>query len=271
MKFLCEFYQVSRSGFYAWLNRPESRREAENRRLSRQIIKIYNQSRKIYGSPRVTKALQNSGIEANRKRIARIMRDLGLVGRARRVYWHNPRSHAFFKKTNNIRLDLPMPAQKNQIWVGDVTYIRVGNKWQYLAAVMDLYSRRIIGWALDDHRRVDLTERALLSAINKRNPDQGLIFHSDRGIEYASYRYQDILKQYGMIPSMNRPGHCQDNAHMESFFHSLKAELIRGTKIKSANELRSRIKGYIQHFYNSVRLHSSIGYVAPIQYEKMAA
>ena len=219
----------------------------------------------------MTKALQNNGIEANRKRVARIMRDLGLVGRARRVNWHNPRNHAFFRKTDNKRLELPVPNEKNKIWVGDVTYIRVGKKWQYLAVVMDLYSRRIIGWELDDHRRVDLTEQALLKAIHKRKPERGLIFHSDRGIEYASWRYHDLLLNHGMIPSMNRPGHCQDNAHMESFFHSLKAELIRGVKIKSIPELRSMVKNYIHHFYNSVRLHSSIGYISPIQFERLAA
>ena len=137
----------------------------------------------------MTQVLRQSGWRVNHKRVARLMHEQGLVGRVRRVCWSNPRGHAFFKKTDNVRLTLPAPTTVNQVWVGDVTYLRLGARWHYLAAVMDLYSRRIIGWALAQHRRVDLTERALRHALVARNPPRGLVFHSDRGIEYASYRY----------------------------------------------------------------------------------
>jgi putative transposase len=196
------------------------------------------------------------------------MREADLKGRVSRVYIKNPKLHRFFKRIGNVRLEIPKPKEINQVWVGDVTYIKVKERFQYLAAVMDVYSRRLIGWSIGSRRTAKLTKRALHHAIRKRHPPKGLIFHSDRGIEYCAYEYHDTLNRYGILPSVNRPGCCQDNAHMESFFHSIKGELIRNRDIKNESELKHLIKGYITHFYNKKRLHSALNYCSPLEFEQ---
>ena len=197
------------------------------------------------------------------------MQEEGLKGRISRVYIKNPKVHRFFKRIGNLRLDQPKPQAINQVWAGDVTYIKVKDSFQYLAAVMDLYSRRLVGWSIGSHRKVKLTQRALLHAIRKRHPPKGLIFHSDRGIEYCAYEYHDTLNHHGILPSVNRPGCCQDNAHMESFFHSLKGELIRDRDIKNNSELKHLVKGYITHLYNKKRLHSALNFCSPLEFEQL--
>ena len=197
------------------------------------------------------------------------MRENGLKGRVSRVYIKNPKVHRFFKRIGNLRLEIPKPKEINQVWVGDVTYIKVTKGFQYLAAVMDVYSRRLVGWSIGSRRTVKLTERALMHAIRKRHPPKGLIFHSDRGIEYCAYKYHDTLNRHEIVPSVNRPGCCQDNAHMESFFHTLKGELIRNRDIKTASELKYLVKGYITHFYNKKRLHSALNYCSPLEFEQL--
>ena len=157
----------------------------------------------------------------------------------------------------------------DQIWVGDITYLRLGKDWRYLAAVMDLFSRRIIGWTLARNRTTSVTLRALRRAIALRNPKPGLMFHSDRGIEYSSYAYQTFLRSRGIVASMNRPRNCQDNAHMESFFHSLKAELTHQRIFTSEGELSATLAGYINRFYNQKRIQSSLGYHSPVEYERL--
>ena len=271
MAFLCRLYDVSRSGYYAWTCREESERVKLNKGLMEEIKKIYAESEGIYGSPRVHRALVRLGYACSVNRVARLMKKMGLVGRVKKVYKSTPGINNFFTKTSNKRLGESQPTGINQIWVGDLTYLKIKGKWQYLAVVMDLYSRKIIGWSLGGRRSVHLTLEALSRAIARRKPSKGLIFHSDRGAEYAAYLYQDKLKRHGIIPSMNRPGHCQDNAHMESFFHSLKAEVIRGRVIESVVELRRILKNYINHFYNQQRLHSGIDYYSPIEYEQLRA
>jgi len=170
----------------------------------------------------------------------------------------------------NLRVDQPAPARPNKVWVGDLTYIRLGKRFTYLATVMDVYSRRIVGWSMGDRKDVRLTSRALMHAIRKRHPPRGLIFHSDRGVEYCAYSYHDALDRYGIIHSVNRPGCCQDNAHMESFFHTLKGELIKNRKIHNRCELNNLVKGYITHFYNRKRLHSALAYYTPVEFEQQA-
>jgi transposase InsO family protein len=159
----------------------------------------------------------------------------------------------------------------NEVWVGDVTYIKVNKRFQYLATVMDLYSRRVVGWAFGNNRKAELTKRALSNAIRKRHPPEGMVFHSDRGIEYRCNQYADILDRNGIKHSANRPGCCQDNAHMESFFHTLKGELIRKRNIKNETELKQLVKGYIIHFYNKNRLHSALDYCSPLEFERLAS
>jgi putative transposase len=199
--------------------------------LAISIAKVFEESKSRYGSPKVHEALGRQGTTCSKNTVAKIMRENNLKARVNRVYVRNPGLHRFFKRVDNLRLGQPQPQRVNQVWVGDVTYIKIKNSFHYLAAVMDLYSRRLIGWSLGNNRKQELTERALMNAIRKRNPKGGLIFHSDRGIEYCANKYHELLGKYGIVPSVNRPGHCQDNAHMESFFHSLKGELIRNTNI----------------------------------------
>ncbi len=198
------------------------------------------------------------------------MREQGLRARVSRLYRRSIGVHKFFEKTGNVRLDQPAPTRTDQIWVGDITYLRLGKHWRYLATVMDLFSRRIIGWTIARNRTTTVTLRALKRAIALRKPKPGLLFHSDRGIEYSAYGYQAFLRSCGFVPSMNRPRNCQDNAHMESFFHSLKAELVHKHAFASDAQLNAQLAGYIDRFYNVKRIHSSLGYHSPVEFERLA-
>lgn len=269
MAFLCRFYGASRSGFYAWQRRIEARRRKADRELSAKIRRVHEDSRGTYGSPRVHQALKREGIRVSRKRVARLMREARLQARVTRVYRRQPGLHRFFAKTPNLRLHQPPPSWIDQIWVGDITYLRVGPVWRYLAAVMDLYSRRLLGWAVGRSKSMKLTMRALERAVAARKSSPGRMFHSDRGVEYAAHRYQQLLQAHAIVPSMNRPYTSQDNAHMESFFHSLKAELLHRREIGSDGELIAVLAGYIDRFYNLKRLHSSLGYHSPVEFEQL--
>jgi len=269
--FLCRRYKVSRSGFYAWEAREGSKRRRTDEELGARIERIHRDSGCRYGSPRVHEVLRREGIRCSNKRVARLMRERGLRARVSRLYRKGPGMvRRFFAKTGNLRLEDPLPTRADQIWVGDITYLRLGKRWRYLATVMDLFSRRIVGWTLSRNRTIEVTVRALKRAIAARSPKPGLLFHSDRGIEYSGYDYQDFLKAKGIVPSMNRPRHCQDNAHMESFFHSLKAELTHRRSYASDAELNASVAGYINRFYNEKRIHSSLGYRSPVEFECLA-
>jgi len=269
--FLCRHYRVSRSGFYAWERRDRDWRRRADEALGAHIERIYRDSGERYGSPRVHQVLRREGVRVSNKRVARLMRERGLRARVSRLYRRGSGVvRRFFAKTANLRLDQPSPTRPDQIWVGDLTYLRLGKRWRYLATVMDLFSRRILGWTLARKRTTDVTLRALKRAIALRDPKPGLLFHSDRGIEYSAYGYQDFLKARGIVPSMNRPRNCQDNAHMESFFHSLKAELTHRRNFLSDAELNACVAGYINRFYNEKRIHSSLGYHSPVEFECLA-
>ena len=271
MAFLCRRYKVSRSGFYAWLARDGSQRRRNDEELGVRIERIHRDSGARYGSPRVHQVLKREGIRCSNKRVARLMRERGLRARVSRLYRKGSGMvRRFFAKTGNLRLDGPLPTRADQIWVGDLTYLRLGKRWRYLATVMDLFSRRIVGWTLARNRTTEVTLRALKRAIAARSPQPGLLFHTDRGIEYSAYNFQDFLKAKGIVPSMNRPRHCQDNAHMESFFHSLKAELTHQRSYASDAELNASVAGYINRFYNDKRIHSSLGYHSPVEFECLA-
>ncbi len=267
---MCEWLKVSRAGYYTWLNRATSPRTIEDKLLSAMIIKIHTDSHGTYGSPRVHKALQKQGIKVGRKRVERLMRALGLQGRVVKVI-QPPGLNRFTNRGSNLRLNQPKPTDMNQVWVSDITYIKVANINRYLIVIMDLFSRRILSWKLSATRTTLDTLTVLKRAINKRKPSDGLIFHTDRGIEFTGYAFRDALVKNKMRPSVNRLGQCTDNAHMESYFHSLKTELIRGRQFTTMNELRYALNGYINHFYNTKRLHSGIGYHSPIEYENIAA
>ena len=199
------------------------------------------------------------------------MRQQGLQGRVVKVTRRQPGLKRFKISGENLRLNQPEATRINEVWVADITYLKVNYRWIYLATIMDIYSRRTLGWSLSRTRTAELTLAALRYAMRQRNGQTPEIFHTDRGIEYTAYRYQDALKKHGMLSSYNRPGYCTDNAHMESFYHSLKAEVIRGRCYESESKLRLALNQYINHFYNHKRLHSALGYQPPAVYEKIAA
>lgn len=206
-----------------------------------------------------------------KKRVERLMRNAGLKARCVRVTRRTPALKRFQQAGENVLMTLGKPTGCNQIWVGDVTYLKLNGHWQYLSTVMDVYSRRILAWSLSQHRRTELTVTTLKQALKRRGYPSGMVFHSDRGIEYLGYEFQAMLKQHNIKQSFNRAGHCTDNAIMESFYHTLKGELIRNSSYENAAALRKALFGYINGFYNSTRMHSSIYYLSPIEYERRAA
>jgi len=268
---LCDWLQVSRSGYYAWVKRATSKRTREDQELTKQIEDIHRDSRGTYGSPRVHQALKREGMAIGKKRVERLMQAQNLQGRVVKVTRRQPGLKRFIERGENLRLHQPGPSMINQVWVSDITYIKVKHTYKYLIAIMDLYSRRILSWSLTDSRTTSETVNVLKRAIKERKPDEGLIFHTDRGIEFTGKDFRKVLEEHGVNYSVNRLGVCTDNGHMESYFHSMKAELIRGRKFNSMQELRYALNSYINHFYNKKRLHSGIGYLSPIEYEKMAA
>jgi len=271
VKSLCAFLGVSRSGYYDWCKRLPSNRTNEDNALKAEIQKIYDGVQGRYGSPRIWKVLQNQGYSVSRKRVARLMQEMGLVARVTRVTYRAPGMRRFLASGENLRSDGAVPDEKNKVWVADVTYLKVKSQWHYLSAIMDLHSRRIVGWSLDTKRTTAVTKRTLATAIKKRKPEKGLMLHTDRGVEYRGAEYQKDLKRHNIQHSLSRPGKCTDNAHMESFFHTLKAELIRGTSFQSGEDLKYALGRYINDFYNRKRLHSGIDYCSPVEYERMAA
>ena len=230
---------------------------------------VFEASTGRYGAPRIHAARMQAGYRVGRKRVARLMRAASLRARAARIYRHTRGTRVFFSAIPN-RLPTAPTRSPDQVWVGDVTWIRFGTKWRYLAAVMDRHSRRVLGWALASERDLGLTMAALNRALVRRRPAPGLIFHSDRGTEYSAYAYRARLAAHGIVQSMNRPRELTDNAFIESFWHSLKAEVIHRHRLGSDAELRQAIARFMRH-YNRHRLHSALGYRAPIDYERAAA
>jgi transposase InsO family protein len=266
---LCRRYGVTRAGFYAWKHRQPNARLTRDAWLLRRIQTVYAASEGTYGSPRIERVLNEAGVTVSRKRVARLMREAGLRARAARVYRRSPGSRAFFLAVPNWARTHRV-CRADQLWVADITYLKVLQHWRYLAAVMDRHTRRIVGWSLGRHKTTQLTLRALNRAVANRQPRGGLVFHSDRGVEYAAYEFRTRLAALGIRQSMNRPGEPTDNAHMESFFHSLKSERLEGCAFASDAELHRALRIYIA-FYNQRRLHSALNYQTPAAYERAAA
>jgi transposase InsO family protein len=263
---MCALYGVTRGGFYAWLRRQPSERSQRDAQLVEQVRQVHERSRGYYGSPRVAGQLRRDGLAVGRRRVARLMRLAGLQGRSARLYRRSKvGQRAFFASVP--RLQLAEPSGPDQLWVGDVTYLKVAGQWRYLATVMDRYSRRIVGWSLSHRRDAALTRCALRQAARNRRPEPGLVFHSDRGVEYAAFEYREELRRLGILQSMNRPGKMNDNAHMESFFHSMKTEELYGKAFADDQQLRRILSSYIT-FYNQQRLHSSLRYLPPAAFEQ---
>jgi transposase InsO family protein len=269
---MCGALNVSPAGYYAWRSRPESRRSAANRDLLDYITRIHRDTRGRYGSPRIHVELQAQGRGVSRGRIERLMRRHGIraiMAQPRRVRTTDSR-HDFPIAPNLIERNFSVAAP-NRIWLADITYIETDQGWLYLATVMDLYSRKIVGWATADHLRADLPLTALRMAISTQQPGAGLIHHSDRGVQYASADYRKLLQSAGFRASMSRKADCYDNAPMESFFHTLKTELIHHRHYATRTEATRDIFAYIEGFYNRTRRHSAIGYISPIEMELKAA
>ena len=262
---MCRLYGVTRGGYYAWRSRGLSDRRKEDLGLKEWVKVLYERSHGIYGAPRIQADLVSIDKHHSKKRIARLMVEGGLEGRCMRIYRSNRGHAAPCRNIDHASLDgVDGP---NQAWVGDVTYIKVCGQWHYLAVVMDWFTRRIVGWSLGDRRTVALTLRALNQAVRNRCPDQSIIFHSDRGVEYIGNAFRNRLKRLGFIQSVNRLNRMNDNARMESFFGSLKSEWLYGLRFDTVGALRGRIESYMP-FYNQQRMHSSLEYMAPATYEE---
>ena len=266
---MCEVLKVSRSGFYAWLDRQPSRRVLEDETISVQVRKAHREAHGIYGSPRIYRLLRQQGQSWGRHRIARIMREEGLKARCtKQFHWISTTRSEHPAAPDLLRREFSS-TRRDRVWVGDVTQLRTGEGWLYLAMLMDLHSRKIVGWSTSSTPQQEITLEALTMAVETRRPRPGLIHHTDRGSQYSSAAYQDLLDEYGMRCSMSRPGQCLDNAAAESFFHTLKTEWIYHAHYKTRREARLAIFEYIESFYNTIRLHSLLDYRSPEEYERL--
>jgi len=265
---LCKVMRVSRSGFYDYHDRfknPEDR--PDETALQRRIKEIFNQSRGSYGSRRVVKQLRSEGHQIGRYKVRRIMRQMGLKAKTpRRFKLTTDSRHSFPVAPNVLNRDFDVDAP-NKVWTADISYVWTFEGWLYLAIVMDLYSRQIVGWAMNERMKKQLVLDALAMAYWQRKPSKGLLHHSDRGSQYACHEYRKMLETYGMEASMSRKGNCWDNAPTERFFRSLKSERLTACRFFTRNEAKMETLDYIT-FYNSIRLHSTLGYLSPMAYEK---
>jgi len=264
---MCRKLNVSRSGYYEWCKRDESFHTKQDRHLKEKINAIYEQNKKRYGNPRIHGELQDQGIRCGKKRVERLMQEMGIQAHHKRKFKVTTNSKHDYKVAPNLLNRKFQVNAPNTVWVVDITYIPTFEGWLYLAIVMDLYSRKIVGWAMSKTMSAELTIAALKMAIQRRRPSKGLIHHSDRGVQYASKAYQKLLKKYGMLCSMSRKGNCWDNAPAESFFGTLKTECIAGKIYLSRSQAKRKIFEYIEIDYNRKRRHSTIGGLTPEMFE----
>jgi transposase InsO family protein len=265
---LCRVLEVSSRGYYDWFTRSDSNRKIENTLLLKEIKQIFKANREVYGAPRIYKELLDKGYQCSLNRVARLMRQAGIVPKTIKKFRITTDSRkSRFPAKNLLEQDFSAE-QCDEKWVADVTYIPTREGWLFLAAVLDLYSRRIIGWSMSARLTSKLAQDALQNAINLRQPDNKVIVHSDRGKEYYASEYQTLLSSHDLTCSMSRKGNCYDNATMESFFHSLKVEQVHHDDYRTRQEARSVIFDYIEVFYNRQRRHSSLGYQSPISFEE---
>lgn len=264
---MCRLLEVSRSGFYSWLERPESKRSTRDKELLKKIEKIYKDSLKTYGVDRIHREL-NKTEQCSRKRVARLMKENGIRSITVKKYKATTNSkHNHPVAENKLNQDFKA-SQPNEKWVTDITYIKTTEGWLYLAAILDLYTKKIVGWSAASTMTTQLVIDALEHAVKRNKPPKGVIHHSDRGVQYASKDYQKKLEKYGFICSMSRKGNCYDNACIESFWGTLKKELIYPNPLMTRNIVKLEIFQYIEIFYNRKRINSTIGYISPITMEK---
>lgn len=266
---MCDMMEVSCSAFYDWLKRPESARSLEDRRLSEKVKKSHQKSREIYGARRIVKDLVEDDEVISRERVGRLMKQQDLESKSKRKFKATTNSNHSHPVAPNL-LDRKFQVERpDTVYAGDITYISTDEGWLYLAVLIDLYSRAVVGWAMSERITAELANDALVMAVWKRMPNKGLMVHSDRGSQYASGLYQKTIKERGFICSMSRKGNCWDNAPSESFFHTLKTELTHHRRYRTRQEAKQDIFEYIEVFYNRQRRHSTIGYHTPLGYEQM--
>jgi len=269
---MCRAVEVSRSGYYAWKKRPKSQRRLDNEKLLIEIRRVFLDNNSNYGSPRIWNELNNiQQIPCSENRVARVMQDAGIVAVQKRK----------FRMTTNSKHDYPVwpnilernftVGRPNAVWVSDITYIWTWEGWLYLAAVLDLFSRGVVGLAMDKTIADTLVTQAMKQAILRRNPGKGLVLHSDRGSQYAGNDFKALLTKNDFVGSMSKKGDCWDNAVAESFIHTLKVELIHRTKFKTREEAKIKIFEYVEMYYNRRRAHSTLGFLSPFEYEKRFA
>jgi len=264
---LCAVLRVSRSGYYVWRHRPESRRALANRLLVEQIRQLHAQAKERYGAVKLWHALTATGVACGRHRVARLRRVQGLVARRIRRFRTVIEHHQFAPPAPNRLQQVFVAPAVNRIWAGDLTAIATRAGWLYLAVLLDLYSRRVIGWAMSATPDKQVAVAALQMALARRQPAPGVIHHTDQGALYTSGAYQQVLAQQGLVASMSRKGNCYDNAVVESFFSTLKNELVHDRDYHTRDEARAEVFEFIEVFYNRQRLHQSLGYVSPVQFE----
>ncbi len=265
---LCAVMGVSRRGYYSWRNRPCSKTAQENKIILSAIRRIFDTYRQVYGAPRIHSVLRDEGLECGLNRVSRLMRSASLVPKTIRKFRVTTDSRKSHRPAKNILSRKFNASKPNKKWVADVTYIPTREGWLFLATVLDLYSRKIVGWSMGERLTSQLAQEALSNAILTRQPDKGLLVHSDQGREYYAGSYQALLKEHGLICSMSRKGNCHDNAPMESFFQKLKVEQIYHDDYRTRADARAAVFDYIEVFYNRQRRHSSIDYLTPIAYEE---
>ncbi len=268
---ICRVLKVSRSGFFAWLKRPVSKRQRRQEELIEKIRAVHQENRELYGSPRVYRSLLIDGQIVCRNTVAKLMRQVNIRAKTRRRFVPRTTDSTHQQPVADNALDRNFTAMAaDRKWVADITYVPTAQGWLYLAAVLDLFSRKIVGWSMAAHMKTDLVRDALQMALQRRDPKQGLLHHSDRGVQYASDEYQKLLIDQGIQISMSGKGDCWDNAVMESFWATLKMELVYQQEYATQMEARLSIFEYIEVFYNRQRLHSSLGYVSPESFEAAA-
>ena len=268
---MCPVLDVSSSGYYAWRRRPPSPRQQANEALVAQIQIVHKQSRQTYGSPRITEELQEQGHVCGHNRVARLMRTHGIRAKMSKGFKQTTKSDPSARVAPNVLAQDFHAAGPNQTWVSDITYIRTGEGWLYLCMVMDLFSRQVIGWAMESYLTQALVQQAFTMACHHTQPGRGVIFHSDRGSQYTCQTFRVLLKKKGFIQSMSGTGNCYDNAVAESFFHTLKTEEVYGQWYATRTQARTAIFEYIEVFYNRIRRHSALGYLSPIQFARKRA
>ena len=267
---LCRKLGVTRQGYYAWKQRQESQRQQENAILLGKIIDIHTASRETYGYPRVHAVLKKQGEPCGRNRVARLMRDYGIQAKMTRRFRKHSHRHHLLRTPRNLLLHREPVSQPNQVWVCDVTYLRVGQRWNYLCTIMDLCTRKIIGWHFAKSLDATVAREALLMALASHGPQAGAIFHTDQGVEFANKELKAVLDAHNLQISKSRKGCCWDNANMESFYHTLKTEMVYFHRFNHLAEAIAHIMDYIR-FYNQERLHSSLNYQSPNEYELKVA